>query len=829
MKNIITKFLYSFILFLIILYVCSPSDGIFFVLFDVIWFLAFIKYSRGSNKYFWDSMLVISSAGFMALLFIKVCHGNVWYQMTLYESILVVIACLEMLVSRGIIIYQSHYSKRKQQNRINAPKLMKARRYDLERLKDYIWKHQIVGLNGAWGAGKSFLIQKLYEEEDFQKEFEVIPIDLLAVHLEEIEKILMRNLDDIMEKYGIFSGVSTKLQSLLGNYQFVDHLKSVFFQNTEIVSSAFQRFKEEVDKLPYGKKILIVFDDIDRMTDKQKIMKIFALSEKFSSNRIHILYQFGYEYLEDREFDRTELEKFIPYVVTLTDIPYEDIVSHLWEECQMGNTGMKQDDVRLFLHKDIYNDEIDKMLQKRNIHLSLTMDRLPIRSVKIFLKELETMISENSFYREEENQKILLSVLFIKNFRYQYFEQIRMGKDVVDSLLFEMESEKKTIRELIQVLNKENVEDTGAEDEQTDQKGKAEDAFVEAILASKEIYYILNLLEFDFFIEEEGGNREERANIDPQKIKRLQKNEKINHIVWNVRGNGYSEYSDMEQAVRDLRENVLTDNCSQWKDNWDRFSQKAYVLDLYKNNGGITRFGLDSYLPFFQAMRVNLTVTEEQWRRWIEFYFSQEGKNGITVEMIENLNYCDFTKGMDLYLETIQNFCKCAVLGNFNDKRCFFTFLHTFIPPISYWRFSDSFYFDEWKYKFTEWEHDTLDLLKKELESGIEALEREKNKALIGPFADELDIIMQFIQKCLEIMDAEKLVTANELQVKFSEARTVYKHQEELDRLKMILEELKGRDEKEEFIPELEDAYQKRRIFPSEYRVLCDLYHTKKE
>ncbi len=821
MKNIFTKLLYSFILLLIVFYIWRPSAVIFLVLFDGIWLLALIKYGRGCNQHFWNSMSVISVAGSLAFLCAKFSAGSTCRLMTLCEKILVIIACLEILISGIIILYQFVSSKRKQQDIANKPELMKARRYDLIRLKDYIRKHQIVGVNGVWGSGKSFLIQKLYEEEGVQGEFEVIPIDLLAVHLEEIEKILMRNMDDIMEKYGIFSGVSAKLQRLLGSYKFIDHVKSLFFQDTEIVSSAFQKYKKDVDKMPSGKKILIVFDDIDRIVDKEEIMKIFALSERFSSERIHILYQFGYEYLENRDFDRRELEKFIPYVVTLTDIPYSDMVGHLWKECHMKRTGLKQEEVRFLSTRTIYNYEVNRMLGKRDIQFSITMENLPIRGVKIFLRELETMISENPFYQEKENKNILMAVLFVKNFMYEHFEQMWMGKDIVDTLLFEVKDEtgtaieKKTMRELI--YDVKTTEDKVA--------------FERAIKANKPIYFILNLLNYDFFIEDEKGDREERANAEPETIKRRQNNERINHIVWNVIGNGFSEYSDAEQAVKMLCESVLTDDCSQWEEHWKDLGQKSYVLNLYKNNNGIFRFGLDSYLPFFQAMRVNFYVTEEQWRRWIKFYFWKVGKKGITIEMIECLNYCDFTKGTDLYLDTIRHFCGCTVIGNMNDKRCFLTFMHTFISPVSYWQYSNSHYFEEWRFKFKDWKEGTLALLKEQLEYGKEALEKEKKNNLVRKFVEEITMIQRFVQKCLDIMDAEKTVTANEFQVKVSEPRTVHKHQEELDRLEDMLEKLNPEDEKgrEEFIFILGEKYWERKINPSEYHIICNSYKRKVE
>ena len=73
-------------------------------------------------------------------------------------------------------------------------------------------------------------------------------------------------------------------------------------------------------------------------------MKIFAIAEKLSGDKIHILFQCDYHNLP---WDRDYLEKYIPYVVNLTELTFERIVSELWNKCRLDEiTCLKDRDIQ---------------------------------------------------------------------------------------------------------------------------------------------------------------------------------------------------------------------------------------------------------------------------------------------------------------------------------------------------------------------------------------------------------------------------------------------------------------------------------------------------
>ena len=158
---------------------------------------------------------------------------------------------------------------------------------------------------------------------------------------------------------------------------------------------------------------------------------------------------------------------------------------------------------------------------------------------------------------------------------------------------------------------------------------------------------------------------DERTILATQRLDYLKEeecNEQINRILWNLLGNGNSEYSDMEAFITRLKQEVLFKNSIRRREAWNHLCNDAYYTKIRKNNTTLFKIGIDRYLPIFQALRV-VGAKDEEWISWLEFYFEEQGANGITVEMIENLNYCDVSR-RKIYQYTITQFCKCTVKGN---------------------------------------------------------------------------------------------------------------------------------------------------------------------
>lgn len=75
--------------------------------------------------------------------------------------------------------------------------------------------------------------------------------------------------------------------------------------------------------------ILIIYEDLDRVEDTNVIKKILGISEKISSNKVKILHQFSCQNLNDKGIDRNYLEKYIPFIVKITDIPFFSVLKYV--------------------------------------------------------------------------------------------------------------------------------------------------------------------------------------------------------------------------------------------------------------------------------------------------------------------------------------------------------------------------------------------------------------------------------------------------------------------------------------------------------------------
>lgn len=205
-------------------------------------------------------------------------------------------------------------------------------------------------------------------------------------------------------------------------------LVKIIHEDTAGLSEFYESLCREFDKL--DKKILVIFEGIDRIYDKTTIQKLFAISEKISGKKLHVIFHYDMHVLKEQGFDRDYLKKYIPYTVNLTKIPYEKLVEYLWEDLKMSDTPLKMDDVceiccglsGLYRMNHLLGTDISL-----NINLS---DCISIRKVRIFLSELKILLtSENITDRiGKEDAKTILLIVFIKHFFNPYYEKLYVGE-----------------------------------------------------------------------------------------------------------------------------------------------------------------------------------------------------------------------------------------------------------------------------------------------------------------------------------------------------------------------------------------------------------------
>jgi len=249
----------------------------------------------------------------MAIDAISNRHGSTMSWLLIYGGIFVV-----------LFIFVGAYSWFTAHNDSDGdPLLLPQQERDLERIKNYLGYLDIVGVCSAWGTGKTFLLSTLEKREKKKhardRSYEFIHVDLLASQLDELQTIILYEIDKILLRYGRISKRSKKFKDLLGRSGPWSRLTPVIFTDDVSFSNAVRDMGKEIGGIK--KTVVIVYEDIDRISNPRTIRKIFGISGTLASKHIKIVYQYDKGMLEKR-FKREELEKYIPHTVNLSPISF---------------------------------------------------------------------------------------------------------------------------------------------------------------------------------------------------------------------------------------------------------------------------------------------------------------------------------------------------------------------------------------------------------------------------------------------------------------------------------------------------------------------------
>jgi len=685
--------------------------------------------------------------------------------------------------------------------------LFRERTYDLERLCSFIQAVPIVGMDAPWGDGKSFLVNMIYQDEAMKKRFTFIQIDLLTCDLNEIESILLGEIERVLQNNGIYSFHGRKTGKLFKDFSLSNVFCNVLQEEGEEVSSTFIGFEKDVRRL--DKDILIVFEDIDRIKDPDIVRKIFAIAEKLAGDKIHILYQYEFSNLP---WNKAFLEKYIPYEVAVTELSFERIIVALWKKCGMQQvTGLKIEDVKYIMRTPVSNVILTDIHELKNYALVLRTQRVAIRNVELFLNEFVLIYKMNERYRQKENAKWLAMILFIKHFLYEQMEQIKMGKLLSESLLLTYKNETFDVETLIGRYHTHIY---------------SENECIQIVKdpVNNPVIWTFAVLRYDFAIPKEDRNDPRWfANESDGVMRRMQHNEQVNRFLWNIKGNGNSEYTDMEWLAKEICETVLNKVGNPRKKAWDKIWKDAFQMENEKNNGTVQLFGETAMLSAFKALYVT-GISTENWIRMIKYYFAQEEAQAITVDMIENLNFVSLMN-KDVLIAVARGFVQCKVVGNMNEQKAFARFLKNYLQAIwglGYARRRGGWYiagmYSEEVLQKKEFVVEVLADYKRALQDG-------EQSALFAQMKEEFQLLVQFVDKLSEIIRHNRNLKAREMQWKKGETRTVYEHDDLFRKLK---EEASNIDpaneaEREAFIKELEQLYREGKLNPEEYRIIEEL------
>lgn len=295
-----------------------------------------------------------------------------------------------------------------------------------------------MGIDSNYGTGKTFVVEKALDKLSSNK-YEIIKIRCLLLEKEEVYYYIIEEIKKILAKNLIFISNFKKFhKSILKIFdsKFLGGVSDFFSYNS--VTDDIDNLKATIKKL--NKNIIIVFDDIDRTNDIEKIEKILSFISDFSSENIKSIVLFSSDNLKklDEKFDRDYLEKYIPLIREITEISF---IKLLEEEIkikkkELNKIKLNEEDFKFLciFEKEyflVYPNDSEKEKKEfkfiNDLNYLLNISDIRIgnkqitpRQVKNFMEEIIGLFNYQNLNKNIE-RRVIIAYVFLKYIFYDEF------------------------------------------------------------------------------------------------------------------------------------------------------------------------------------------------------------------------------------------------------------------------------------------------------------------------------------------------------------------------------------------------------------------------
>lgn len=661
--------------------------------------------------------------------------------------------------------------------------LFSERKYDLDRLINYLQQFNIVGINAHWGDGKSYLF-KLFQDKS-KDQYYFINIGVLSVTVDTIEKFVVDEINHILEENGIYSSASSKIKDFVK--QPVFHDLGNLFVDSNSYTELFETLSKDVQRLK--KTIVITFEDIDRIKSTETIYKIFALADKLASENIKILYQYDEnELLKILQVKKLYLEKYISYTIELTQIKFERIIAVFLKNNKYKNICYK--DFEFLTLRTIF---IPWQIQKKlgiNFNLELDIFGFSIRKIQIFLEEVNNAL-ENELFIDYKRQ--IITFFFIKHFMYHIFEKLSIEDTFIDSCKFIYKKKNYTIYELFNDF----------------ESGELKDNDILSVFKNtqnRDILALICFFDYKFSWSPKVDNEQNTDKVyiiqteEVSSIKDNQNNEKIDRLIWNLLCNGKSEYTDFEEAVKLMKELVLNLPIEKQEEGYSNFWNKLSNGEFDKfDNMTVFRFGVADAYPIFQAFRI-YEQDAEVWKRLIDFYLTHNKIKNINSSLLQVFKYC-LISNKEVYFYVLKKFNELVITGNMNDTKSYRSFFISYTEAFSNLGYINTrelnYISEDVLHKFD------VEFVKKEvIQKFIQEFNELYKRIPLEQAKKEILLMIAFLEKNIKLIEAENTLEEfkggikSEMSMELSTDKIIKELKEKNLTEKQLLETLKEGYEK---------------------------------
>ena len=197
-------------------------------------------------------------------------------------------------------------------------------RLDLyDKISTYLSNHSVLAIDSPYGNGKSTIVEALKNEKEKKEKWNFITIGILSTTVENVELCIVREINQVLESKGIFLNPISKIKAFF-SHDFTYCIGDLLFEN----QSYEKQIQSFVDGIQSLKKVIVLnFEDIDRITNKEHLNKIFSICDtlvkydlKYKSRYIKVIYQCNIDTLNklyEEDYGDRYIEKYIPQSYSL--------------------------------------------------------------------------------------------------------------------------------------------------------------------------------------------------------------------------------------------------------------------------------------------------------------------------------------------------------------------------------------------------------------------------------------------------------------------------------------------------------------------------------
>ena len=481
-----------------------------------------------------------------------------------------------------------------------------------------------------------------------------------------------------------------------------------------------------------------MYEDLDRVENTTVIKQILGISEKIAGDNIKILYQFSETNLLDKGIERTYLEKYIPFIFNLTDIPFESTLSYVLKQEIYKDSLLNEEDFK-FLYLPVYLPHFNNFnnLNRPLTSVKFELKNVTIRKTQLFLNELNQVINEKEIYKK--NKRVVILFFLLKHFYYEAYKKISSGESLLDTFTFLYQDKNDTVLNWVAYCHNEGIN------------------ILDLITTedNKLSAFIISIFEYNCDIETIGDDFEDFINESRNNIKNKNLNEEKDRIIWSLMANGKSEYTDCEKFINRFYTEVIDTPKTEWIKNfnklWGDLYNRKYKDMEKRDNYSIFRLGISSMVSLFQANYV-IGRTGSQWIDLIDFYFLyNKNLDMITPELIECLCYCELSD-RNFYLYIINKFNNLKITKNLNSHKSYKRFLLEYLSMFSTLGFCDTY--DIWDLREQSKEYINVKTIEKNVFLPLKKkLENLFSNVQIKIVQKDIEIIIRFLDKNIEIIN----------------------------------------------------------------------------